>query len=57
MAFRDEIHIGVDAGSGLVHTITVTATNKHDITQATALIREDDEVVYCDWLSTMVVCW
>lgn len=26
-------HIGVDAFSGLVHTITVTAANAHDITQ------------------------
>ncbi len=41
-------HIGVDAGSGLVHTITVTAANEHDITQAAALIREDDEVVCGD---------
>lgn len=41
-------HIGVDAGSGLVHTITVTAANRHDITQAASLIREDDEVVYGD---------
>ncbi len=48
MAFQDECHIGVNAGSGLVHTITVTAANKHDITQAAALIREDDKVVYGD---------
>ena len=41
-------HIGVDAGSGLVHTITVTEANAHDITQAAVLIREDDEVVYGD---------
>ena len=41
-------HIGVDAGSGLVHTITVTAANEHDITEAANLIREDDEVVYGD---------
>ena len=39
---------GVDAGSGLVHTITVTAANEHDITEAVNLIREDDEVVYGD---------
>ena len=45
MEIRDERHIGVDAGSGLVHTITVTAANAHDITQAAALIRDDDEVV------------
>ena len=41
-------HIGMDAGSGLVHTITVTAANEHDITRAAALIREDHEVVYGD---------
>lgn len=41
-------HVGVDAGTGLVHTMTVTAANDHDITQAASLIREDDEVVYGD---------
>lgn len=41
-------HIGVDAGSGLVHTMTVTAANEHDITQAASLLREDDGVVYGD---------
>ncbi len=41
-------HIGVDADSGLVHTVTVTAANAHDITQIAELIREDDEVVYDD---------
>ena len=47
--FGIKCHIGVDAGSGLVHTITVTAANAYDITQAAALIREDDEVVYGDF--------
>lgn len=42
--FGMKCHIGVDAGSGLVHTMTVTAANTHDITQAAALIREDDMV-------------
>ncbi len=46
--FAMKCHIGVDAGSGLVHSMTVTAANQHDITQAAALIREDDEVVYGD---------
>ena len=41
-------HVGVDAGSGLVHTITVTSANKHDITETVNPIREDDEVVYGD---------
>ena len=35
--FGMKCHIGVDAGSGLVHTITVTAANEHDITQAAEL--------------------
>ena len=38
----------MDAHSGLVHTIAVTAANAHDITQAANLIREEDEVVYGD---------
>ena len=46
--FGMKCHVGVDAGSGLVHTITVTPANRHDITQAASLIREDDEVVYGD---------
>lgn len=41
--FGMKCHIGVGAGSGLVHTVTATAANVHDITQAAALIREDDE--------------
>lgn len=46
--FGMKCRIGVDAGSGLAHTIAVTAANVHDITQAASLIREDDEVVYGD---------
>lgn len=46
--FGMKCHIGVDAGSGLVHTITVTAANESDISQAKNLLREDDEVVYGD---------
>ena len=46
--FGMKCHIGVDAGSGLVHSMTVTAANAHDITQAAELIRDDDEVVYGD---------
>ena len=41
-------NIGVDAGSGIVHTITATSANVHDITEAHKLIRKDDEVVYGD---------
>ena len=46
--FGMKCHIGVDAGSGFVHTITVTAANEHDITQTAKLLRKDDEVVYGD---------
>lgn len=46
--FGMKCHIGVDAGSGLVHTITATAANIHDINEASKLIREDDEIVYGD---------
>ena len=46
--FGMKCHIGVDAFSGLVHTIEVTPANTHDITVASKLIREDDEVVYGD---------
>ncbi len=41
-------HVGVDAGTGYVHTIEVTAANVHDVTVCPELLREDDEVVYGD---------
>ena len=41
-------HVGVDAGTGYVHTIEVTPANVHDVTVASELIREDDEVIYGD---------
>lgn len=46
--FGMKCHIGVDAFSGLVHTIEVTSANVHDINVAAKLIREDDEAVYGD---------
>ena len=46
--FGMKCHAGVDAGSGLVHSLEFTAANAHDITEAPKLIREDDEVVYGD---------
>ena len=46
--FGMKCYIGVDAGSGLVHTMTVTAANEHDITETAKLLREDDRVVYGD---------
>ncbi len=46
--FGLKCHVGVDAGSGYVHSIATTAANVSDITMAWQLIREDDEVVYGD---------
>ena len=46
--FGMKAHIGVDAGSGYVHTVTVTAANVHDLDEAVNLVRADDEVVYAD---------
>ncbi len=39
--FGMKVHIGVDAQSGLVHTLIGTAANVHDITQAQALLHGD----------------
>lgn len=46
--FGMKAHIGVDAGTGLVHTVRATSANVHDIAEAHHLIREDDEVAYGD---------
>jgi len=46
--FGMKCHVGVDAGSGYVHSMETSAANVHDITVASQLIREDDEVVYGD---------
>ena len=42
--FGMKCHIGADAGTGYVHTVTATPANVHDITEAHKLLREDDEV-------------
>lgn len=46
--FGMKAHIGVDADSGLVHTVTTTAANAHDITQAHALLHGEEEMVFAD---------
>ncbi len=46
--FGMKCNIGVDAGTGYVHTLTATSANVHDITETEKLIRKDDEVVYGD---------
>ncbi len=46
--FGMKAHIGADAGTGYVHSVTVTGANVHDLDEAAALVRDDDEVVYTD---------
>ncbi len=46
--FGMKAHIGVDAGSGYVHSVTCTAANVHDLDEAVNLVRADDRVVYAD---------
>ena len=46
--FGMKAHAGADAGSGLVHTVTFTAANRHDVTEAHNLLRDDDRFCYAD---------
>ena len=46
--FGMKVHIGVDAGTGCVHTVTATAANVHDVDEVPNLLRPDDEVMYGD---------
>jgi IS5 family transposase len=46
--FGMKCHVGVDAGTGYIHSLEVTAANEHDVTVGASLIREDDAVVYGD---------
>jgi IS5 family transposase len=46
--FGMKVHVGVDAGTGYVHSVVVTSANESDVAQTVHLLREDDEVVYGD---------
>jgi IS5 family transposase len=46
--FGMKAHIGVDAESGLVHTVIGTAANVNDVTQGHALLHGDEQVVFAD---------
>ena len=39
-------HIGTDAGTGYVHSVTATSANVHDLDEAHHLVRDDDEVAH-----------
>ncbi len=46
--FGMKAHIGVDAGSGLVHTVVGTSANVNDVTQAHALVHGEETDVLAD---------
>lgn len=46
--FGMKAHIGVDAATGLTHTVVATSANVADVTMAGDLMRDDDERVYGD---------
>ncbi|WP_066263407.1 IS5 family transposase [Hydrogenophaga flava] len=46
--FGMKAHIGVDADSGLVHTVVGTAANVNDVTQAGALVHGEESDVFAD---------
>lgn len=46
--FGERLHAGVDAGTGYIHSMEVTAANVNERDIVPVLIREDDEVVYGD---------
>jgi IS5 family transposase len=46
--FGMKAHIGVDADSGLVHTVTTTAANKADVEQVSDLLHGKEDAVWAD---------
>ena len=46
--FGMKAHIGVDADSGLVHTVTTTPANESDVEQVADLLHGKEEHVYAD---------
>lgn len=46
--FGMKAHVGVDAGSGLIHSLVTTTASTSDASQVQHLIREDDHAVYGD---------
>ena len=46
--FGMKVHIGVDADSGLVHTVIGTAANVNDVTQGYGLLHGQESVVFAD---------
>ena len=46
--FGMKAHIGVDADTGIVHSLSATAANVHDVTEAHGLLHGGETQVWCD---------
>ena len=46
--FGMKAHIGVDSETGIVHSLSTTAANAHDVTEAHGLVHGRETVVWCD---------
>jgi len=46
--FGMKAHIGVDANTGVIHSLITTPANRHDVTQAGELLHGDEEYVFGD---------
>ena len=46
--FGMKAHIGVDSETGTVHSLSTTAANAHDVTEAHNLLHGGERVVWCD---------
>ena len=46
--FGMKVHIGVDSKTGIVHSLSTTAANAHDVTEAHNLLHGGERVVWCD---------
>ena len=46
--FGMKAHIGVDSETGIVHNLSITAANVHDVTEAHGLLHGGEVQVWCD---------
>ena len=46
--FGMKLHIGVDAGTGIVHSLSTTSANVHDVTEAHRLLHGGERQVWGD---------
>lgn len=48
MVLRDKMHIGVDADSGLMHTVRATAGHVNDVVLANGLLHGHENDAFAD---------